>query len=197
MAREKPLLALALRKLAQVVRSQGPSTIRRSDLSHDLRQTRAGRYRPVAGYPWTVKNVEYALQFVPKEKLWMGISVYGCGWFAGDPGKEEKPNPTADYVGRQEVDGYVAAYHPKVGRMPSIACRRFPSMATTCATWSSSPITWFSGTAEPDPRARLGRFLFVGSGSRRSGDLVDLTIPRVRSCAAGGTRPQDDQKYCQ
>jgi spore germination protein YaaH len=69
---------------------------------------------PVAGYVWTVDNVEYALQFVPKEKLSMGIPVYGYHWFAGDPGKEEKPNPTAEYVGQQEIDGYVAAYHPKV-----------------------------------------------------------------------------------
>ncbi len=69
---------------------------------------------PVAGYPWTVDNVEYAVRFVPKEKLSMGIPVYGYHWFAGDPGKEEKPNPTAEYIGQQEIDGYVAAYHPKV-----------------------------------------------------------------------------------
>jgi spore germination protein YaaH len=69
---------------------------------------------PVAGYPWTVQNVEYALQFVPKEKLSMGIPVYGYHWFAGDPGKDEKPNPTAEYIGQQEVDGYTAAYHPQV-----------------------------------------------------------------------------------
>lgn len=69
---------------------------------------------PVAGYPWTVANVDYALQFVPKEKLSMGIPLYGYHWFAGDPGKEEKPNPTAEYIGQQDVDGYVAAYHPTV-----------------------------------------------------------------------------------
>lgn len=69
---------------------------------------------PVAGYPWTVQNVEYALQFVPKEKLSMGIPVYGYHWFAGDPGKEEKPNPTAEYIGQQEVDEWLAAYHPHV-----------------------------------------------------------------------------------
>jgi spore germination protein YaaH len=69
---------------------------------------------PVAGYPWTVQNVEYALQFVPKEKLSMGIPVYGYHWFAGDPGKDEKPNPTAEYIGQQDIDGYIAAYHPQV-----------------------------------------------------------------------------------
>jgi spore germination protein YaaH len=67
---------------------------------------------PVAGYPWTVQQLEYALQFVPKEKLSLGIPVYGYHWFAGDPGKDEKPNPTAEYIGQQEVDQYLAAYHP-------------------------------------------------------------------------------------
>ncbi len=69
---------------------------------------------PVAGYPWTVQNVEYALQFVPKEKLSMGIPLYGYHWFAGDPGKDEKPNPTAEYIGQEQVEQYLAAYHPKV-----------------------------------------------------------------------------------
>jgi len=69
---------------------------------------------PVAGYPWTVENLDYALQFVPKEKLSLGIPLYGYHWFAGEPGKEEKPNPTAEYIGQPDVDQYLAAYHPHV-----------------------------------------------------------------------------------
>jgi len=69
---------------------------------------------PVAGYPWTVANVEYALQFVPKEKLSMGIPLYGYHWYAGEPGKDDKPNPTADDIGQEQVDQYLAAYHPQV-----------------------------------------------------------------------------------
>lgn len=69
---------------------------------------------PVAGYPWTVQQLEYALQSVPKEKLSMGIPLYGYHWFAGEPGKDEKPNPDAEYIGQQEIDGYLAAYHPHV-----------------------------------------------------------------------------------
>lgn len=69
---------------------------------------------PVGGYPWTVENLEYTLQFVPKEKLSLGIPLYGYHWFAGDPGKDEKPNPTAEYIGQPEVDQYLAAYHPRV-----------------------------------------------------------------------------------
>jgi spore germination protein YaaH len=67
---------------------------------------------PVAGYPWTVQNLDYALQFVPKEKLSMGIPLYGYHWFADEPGKDDKPNPTAEYIGQQEIDQYVASYHP-------------------------------------------------------------------------------------
>ena len=77
----------------------------------NTRWTMAG---PVAGYPWTVDNVNYALQFVPKEKLSMGIPLYGYHWFAGDPGKEEKPNPTAEYIGQEQVEQYTSAYHPQV-----------------------------------------------------------------------------------
>ena len=69
---------------------------------------------PVAGYPWTVANLEYALQSVPKEKLSMGIPIYGYHWFAGDPGKDEKPNPTAEYIGQADIEEFMAAYHPHV-----------------------------------------------------------------------------------
>jgi spore germination protein YaaH len=73
---------------------------------------------PVAGYPWTVENLDYALQFVPKEKLSLGIPLYGYHWFAGDPLKgdnsNDKPNPSAEYIGQQEIDQYLVAYHPHV-----------------------------------------------------------------------------------
>jgi spore germination protein YaaH len=75
---------------------------------------------PVAGYPWTVANVDYALQFVPKEKLSMGIPLYGYHWYAGEPikavepAKEDRPNPTANYIGQRDIDQYLAAYHPQI-----------------------------------------------------------------------------------
>lgn len=69
---------------------------------------------PVGGYPWTAQNLDYALQFLPKEKLSLGIPLYGYHWFAGDPGKDEKPNPIAEYVGQQEIDRFLDAYHPRV-----------------------------------------------------------------------------------
>ncbi len=68
---------------------------------------------PVAGYPWTVQQLDYALQFVPKEKLSLGIPLYGYHWFAGDP-KDDKPNPNAEDVGQQQIAQFIAAYHPTV-----------------------------------------------------------------------------------
>jgi len=67
---------------------------------------------PVAGWQWTVDNLKYALQFVPKEKLSLGIPLYGYHWYAGTPiaspgaknGEDtsEKPNPTADYISAED-----------------------------------------------------------------------------------------------
>jgi len=56
---------------------------------------------PVGGWIWTNANLEYALKVVPKEKLSLGIALYGYHWFTGDPGlkeKEQKPNITAEYI---------------------------------------------------------------------------------------------------
>ncbi|HEX4067519.1 MAG TPA: glycosyl hydrolase family 18 protein [Acidobacteriaceae bacterium] len=68
---------------------------------------------PVAGWQWTVDNLKYALQFVPKEKLSLGIPLYGYHWYTGtptitpptQPGGEatEKPNPTADYISAEDA----------------------------------------------------------------------------------------------
>ena len=62
---------------------------------------------PVAGWDWTIQNLDYALKFVPKEKLSLGIPVYGYHWYAGAPQRREDPvtkkmvehpNATADYI---------------------------------------------------------------------------------------------------
>jgi spore germination protein YaaH len=67
---------------------------------------------PVAGWDWTIENLDYALKFVPKEKLSLGIPVYGYHWYAGAPTKsedpvtkkmEEHPNATADYIGTEDA----------------------------------------------------------------------------------------------
>lgn len=56
---------------------------------------------PVAGWDWVVRNVDYALQLVPKEKLSLGIPLYGYHWYAGAPlivDKKERPNSTANSI---------------------------------------------------------------------------------------------------
>ena len=45
---------------------------------------------PVAGYPWVLENLKYALAVVPKDKLSLGIPVYGYHWFAGEAGRRQK-----------------------------------------------------------------------------------------------------------
>ena len=60
---------------------------------------------PVAGMPWVMDNLQYALKVVPKEKLSLGIALYGYHWFAGDPVGEdgkEKSNISAQYIDADE-----------------------------------------------------------------------------------------------
>jgi spore germination protein YaaH len=74
---------------------------------------------PVAGWEWTVENLEYALKVVPKEKLSLGIPLYGYHWYTGAPTKEneassEKPNPTAEYIGTPNALQLAEAYNGKI-----------------------------------------------------------------------------------
>ncbi len=67
---------------------------------------------PVAGWAWTTGNLDYALKFVPREKLSLGIPLYGYHWFAGTPTKApaqpgfpptDKPNPSAEYIATDDA----------------------------------------------------------------------------------------------
>ncbi len=70
---------------------------------------------PVAGYPWVLENVKYALTVVPKDKLSLGIAVYGYHWFSGmPPGGKNIPNPTADYIGTPAAMQLAHAYDAKL-----------------------------------------------------------------------------------
>jgi len=73
---------------------------------------------PVAGWGWTVENLNYALKVVPKEKLSLGIPLYGYHWYTGAPSKDsagsEKPNPTADYIGTPNALQLATAYDGKI-----------------------------------------------------------------------------------
>ena len=74
---------------------------------------------PVAGWQWTVDNLNYALQFVPKEKLSLGIPLYGYHWYAGAPRidkatGDEQPNQQADYIDAIDVTQLATAYKAKI-----------------------------------------------------------------------------------
>lgn len=70
---------------------------------------------PVSGYPWVLENVKYALAVVPKEKLSLGIPVYGYHWFAGMPiGGKNVPNNSAEYIGTPAAMQLAHAYGAKL-----------------------------------------------------------------------------------
>jgi spore germination protein YaaH len=60
---------------------------------------------PVDGMPWMMKHLQYALTLVPKEKLSLGIALYGYHWYTGDPVRDdgtEASNIKADYIDADE-----------------------------------------------------------------------------------------------
>ena len=69
---------------------------------------------PVAGWTWVVDNLDYALKAVPKDKLSLGIPLYGQRWFAGDPGKENRPSISAASIGGSDVRQLIETFHPEV-----------------------------------------------------------------------------------
>ena len=75
---------------------------------------------PVAGWNWTIANIDYALKAVPKSKLSVGIPLYGYHWFAGAPAKDpatglnDKPNPTANYISYPDAVDLARAYSAKI-----------------------------------------------------------------------------------
>ncbi|HEX3438035.1 MAG TPA: glycosyl hydrolase family 18 protein [Pseudacidobacterium sp.] len=69
---------------------------------------------PVGGWGWTTENLDYALKSVPKEKLSLGIALYGYHWFAGPPQDGDKPNPSAQYIGGQDALDLARSYDGKI-----------------------------------------------------------------------------------
>ena len=70
---------------------------------------------PVAGWNWTVANLDYALKVVPAQKLALGIPLYGYHWFTGTPIKPpdktgDRANPTADYISTNDALDLAKAY---------------------------------------------------------------------------------------
>jgi spore germination protein YaaH len=69
---------------------------------------------PVAGWQWTLENLKYALKYVPKNKLSLGIPLYGYHWYTGDPGlgkSTQHPNPTANYISGKDALFLLHTFH--------------------------------------------------------------------------------------
>jgi spore germination protein YaaH len=72
---------------------------------------------PVDGMPWVMAQLKYALTMVPKEKLSLGIALYGYHWYAGDPVREdgtEASNIKANYIDADEWMPLVQEQHASV-----------------------------------------------------------------------------------
>lgn len=82
-------------------------------------QTRWTMPGPVAGWQWTMENLDYGLKSVPKEKLSLGIPLYGYHWYTSAPSTdkatgEEKPNLSGDYIGTEDALQLATAFGGKV-----------------------------------------------------------------------------------
>ena len=82
-------------------------------------QTRWTMPGPVAGWQWTIENLDYAFKSVPPEKLSLGIPLYGYHWYTGAPTTdkatgEEKPNLFGDYISAPDALQLAIAYGGKV-----------------------------------------------------------------------------------
>ncbi|HTB96215.1 MAG TPA: glycosyl hydrolase family 18 protein [Terracidiphilus sp.] len=82
-------------------------------------QTRWTTPGPVAGWQWTVENMEYALAVVPKQKLSLGIPFYGYHWYTGAPRVDkatgvESSNVTADYISAEDAELLAKTYKANV-----------------------------------------------------------------------------------
>ncbi len=74
---------------------------------------------PVAGWQWTVDNLDYALKYVPKEKLSLGIPLYGYHWYTEAPITDkatgvERPNPVAASISAPDALQLAETYKGKV-----------------------------------------------------------------------------------
>lgn len=60
---------------------------------------------PVDGMPWVLDQLKYAVTQVPKEKLSLGIALYGYRWYTGNPVRDdgtEASNISATYIDADE-----------------------------------------------------------------------------------------------
>lgn len=71
---------------------------------------------PVAGFPWVAAQLDAALKLVPRQKLALGIPLYGYRWFASAPTKAgarefDKHNLNAEFIDAVDVLKLAKTYH--------------------------------------------------------------------------------------
>ena len=71
---------------------------------------------PVAGWPWVLGQLDHALAVVPRQKLALGIPLYGYRWSAGTPVKAgprefDRSNLNAEWIDAVDVERLAKAYH--------------------------------------------------------------------------------------
>jgi spore germination protein YaaH len=71
---------------------------------------------PVAGWPWVAAQLDAALKLVPRQKLALGIPLYGYHWSANTPTKAgarefDKPNLNAEFIDAVDVGKLARTYH--------------------------------------------------------------------------------------
>jgi spore germination protein YaaH len=72
---------------------------------------------PVEGMPWMLEQLKYALTLVPRQKLSLGIALYGYRWYTGDPVREdgtEASNIVGTYIDADESIPLAQEQHANV-----------------------------------------------------------------------------------
>jgi len=135
---------------------------------------------PVAGWAWTTATSIYALSYGAREKLSLGIPLYGYHWFAGHTCKStcaaripptDKPNPALSDIATDDALD-LARLMSRVEGDRSTGLRGFLFIATTCANGFFSPTrtpfgALFAGERphlqDSAPGSRDGRPCHLGS----------------------------------
>src|SRR5204863_2718234 len=99
---------------------------------------------------------DYAFKFVPREKLSLGIPLYGYHWFAGAPTKAppqpgfpatDKPNPSAEYIATDDAMDLARAYGGRVEWDPTDRSSWFFFYRDDLREWIFSPTRTPSASA--------------------------------------------------
>ncbi|HBE79781.1 MAG TPA: glycoside hydrolase family 18 [Firmicutes bacterium] len=101
-----------------------------------------GTAGPVASYPWVEKVINYALRYVPNNKIVVGIAAYGYDWKWGS-GKALHYNGIQNLIRKYKV---IPKWHP-VYRVPYFSYR----------SWGTTHEVWYENSASTATKVQLVR----------------------------------------